>query len=415
MSQRCIIVGASHAAAQLATSLRQEGWAGGIRMIGDEQRLPYHRPPLSKAFLTSEKDADSLAIRPAGFYEKQQIEFLQGTVTSIDRAGRSIGLADGRQCTYDKLALCTGARARQLSLPGAGLAGVHTLRTLADVEAIRSRLDAAGNVVIIGGGYIGLEAAASLRKQGVNVLVLESAERILQRVTAPAVSAFYARVHREEGVSLHAGVTVCALEGDQHVRAVRCADGTVYPADLVIIGVGVVPNVELAERAGLDVDNGIRINTHCQTSDPDIVAAGDCANHHDPLYDRRVRLESVPNATEQAKCAAATLCGKVRAYASLPWFWSDQYDVKLQIAGLSEGHDQVVIRGDSHVGRSFAAFYLQGGRLIAADCVNRPKEFMLSKRLIAASCLVRAEDLADESVDVQALAEAVRAPSRTAA
>ena len=265
-----------------------------------------------------------------------------------------------------------------------------------------------------------METAASLRKLGLNVVLLEAAERILQRVTAPELSAFYQRVHTEEGVTIRTGVSVTAIEGQQvdgqvdsqigsNPRAanVVLVDGSSYPADLVVIGVGVVPNIELAQAAGLAVDNGITIDDYCQTSDPDIVAAGDCANHFDSRYQRRVRLESVPNAMEQAKCAAATLCGQRKPYQTLPWFWSDQYDLKLQIAGLSDGYDQVLIRGDAATARSFAAFYLRAGELIAADCVNRPQEFMLAKRLLSNRSLVNTERLADESVAVKALLEEI--------
>jgi 3-phenylpropionate/trans-cinnamate dioxygenase ferredoxin reductase subunit len=299
--------------------------------------------------------------------------------------------------------LCLGARVRKAGLPGEQLAGVHYLRTIADVQGIQPEVVAGKRAVIIGGGYIGLETAASLRKQGMDVVVLEMADRILQRVTAPALSEFYTRIHREEGVGIHTGVSVKALVGDTRVERVVCADGTEFPADLVIIGVGVVPNVELAQAAGLDVDNGITVDEFACTNDPRIVAAGDCANHFNSIYQRRMRLESVPNAGDQAKAAAASMCGLKKPYQSLPWFWSDQYDLKLQIAGLSQGYDRVVIRGDKENGRSFAAFYFQGARLLAADCINRPQEFMLSKKIILDNLTVDPERVADESVAVKEL------------
>lgn len=400
-----VIIGASHAAAQLSASLRLEGWDGDILVVGDEPYLPYQHPPLSKTFLSGDKTVADLYIRPAAFYEKNNIRFRQARVTAIDRAQQRLTLDDGAALAYDKLALCMGARVRKAGLPGEALAGVHYLRTIADVQGIQPSVVAGKRAVIIGGGYIGLETAASLRKQGMEVVVLEMADRILQRVTAPELSAFYSRIHHEEGVSIHTGIVVTALEGNARVERVRCANGVDFPADLVIIGVGVVPNVELAQAAGIVVDNGITVDEFARTNDPHIVAAGDCANHFNAIYQRRMRLESVPNAADQAKAAAASLCGLKKAYQSLPWFWSDQYDLKLQIAGLSQGYDQVVMRGDPDSGRSFAAFYLKNGQLIAADCINRPQEFLLAKKIIADKVAVNSHRLADETLAVKALLE----------
>jgi 3-phenylpropionate/trans-cinnamate dioxygenase ferredoxin reductase subunit len=398
-----VIVGASHAAAQLATSLRQKGWTGPIRMIGDESRLPYQRPPLSKAFLAGEVAAETLLIRPADFYARHGIEYIAGKVVAINRTDKTLALADGSEQRYDKLALCTGTRVIRLPITGRELEGVHDLRSLADVEGIQRDLPRTRHAVIIGGGYIGLETAASLRKQGIDVVVLERAERVLQRVTAPEVSAFYQRMHSEAGVVIHTGVAVTSLEGAGRVERVVCADGTAYPADLVIVGIGVTPNSELAEAAGLKTDNGIVVDEYCQTGDRDIVAAGDCASQWHPNSGQWLRLESVPNAMEQAKTAAATLCGQRSANHSLPWFWSDQYDTKLQIAGLSQGYDQVVIRGSTDSGRSFAAFYFREGQLIAADCVNRPPEFMFAKKLLSQNRSPDPLRLADEAVPIKQL------------
>lgn len=398
-----VIIGASHAAAQLSTSLRQEGWEGDILVIGDEAYLPYHRPPLSKTFLSGDKTIAELYIRPPAFYEKNNIVFKQGRVTAINRTQQTLTLSDGAELPYDKLALCLGARVRKAGLVGEELTGVHYLRNIADVLAIKPYVAANKRAVIIGGGYIGLETAAALRKQGMDVVVLEMADRILQRVTAPELSAFYARIHGEEGVKIYTDISVSALCGDTHVEKVVCTNGAEFLADVVVIGVGVVPNVELAQAAGITVDNGILVDEFACTNDPNIVAAGDCANHFNAIYNRRLRLESVPNASEQAKAAAATLCGLQKPYHSLPWFWSDQYDLKLQIAGLSQGYDQVIIRGDKDNSRSFAAFYLQAGRLIAADCINRPQEFMLSKKIIAENIAIAPSRLADESIAVKML------------
>ncbi len=396
--QTCIIIGASHAAAQLAPSLRQQGWEGKIIVIGDEPYIPYHRPPLSKAFLSGEKDVDGILIRPAAIYEKNNIEFKLGArVEVIDRAHKTVTLQSGEVLNYDKLSLCTGSRVRKVTLPGTDLEGVHYLRDIRDVEGIKQHVAEGKKAVIVGGGYIGLETASVLNKLGMDVTVLEMAPRVLARVTAPELSEFYTRVHTDEGVTIKTGIAVSGLEGKGTVQKVLCADGSCFGADLVVIGVGIIPNVELAEAAGLNADNGIVVDEAARTNDPDIVAAGDVTNHPNKYYNRRLRLESVPNATDQAKSAAASICGKDVEYKSLPWFWSDQYDLKLQIAGLSQGYDQVVIRGDRD-SRNFAAFYLQEGKLISADCVNRPQEFMVSKRLIADQVTVDAERLADESI-----------------
>ncbi|MBQ0759628.1 MAG: FAD-dependent oxidoreductase [Zhongshania sp.] len=402
MSEHCIIIGASHAAAQLVSSLRQEGWEGKISLIGDEPNLPYHRPPLSKAFFVGEKSEDELLIRAADFYEKNKVDLLLGSrVTKIDRDAKKITLEDGAEISYTKLALTTGARVRKIPFTGSELAGVFYMRDLNDVKQTHKFTAPGKSAVIIGGGYIGLETAASLRKIGMKVTVIEAMSRVLQRVTAPEVSAFYTRVHTEEGVDIRTEAGVDAIVGEKHVEGVRLADGTTVSADLVIIGVGVIPNIELAEAAGITIDNGIAVNEFATTNDPDIVAAGDCTNHYNPIYDRKLRLESVQNATDQAKIAAKSICGKPEAYNALPWFWSDQYDLKLQIAGLSQGFDQVIIRGDSEQGRSFAAFYFSEGRFIAVDAINRPKEFMMSKRALTSGQIADPLKLADESIEIK--------------
>ena len=402
MSEHCIIIGASHAAAQLVSSLRQEGWEGKISLIGDEPNLPYHRPPLSKAFFVGEKTEDELLIRAADFYEKNKVDLLLGSrVTVIDRDAKKITLEDGAEISYTKLALTTGARVRKIPFTGSELAGVFYMRDLNDVKQTHKFTGPGKSAVIIGGGYIGLETAASLRKIGMKVTVIEAMSRVLQRVTAPEVSAFYTRVHTEEGVDIRTEAGVDAIVGEKHVEGVRLADGSTVAADLVIIGVGVIPNIELAEAAGLTIDNGIAVNEFATTNDPDIVAAGDCTNHYNPIYDRKLRLESVQNATDQAKIAAKSICGKPEEYNALPWFWSDQYDLKLQIAGLSQGFDEVIIRGDSEQGRSFAAFYFSEGRFIAVDAINRPKEFMMSKRALTAGQTADPLKLADESIEIK--------------
>jgi 3-phenylpropionate/trans-cinnamate dioxygenase ferredoxin reductase subunit len=377
-----VIVGASHAGVQVAASLRQEGWTGKILLIGGEATLPYQRPPLSKAYLSKTCDIGEFAIRSAGFYEKQRIERVDATVESIDTSACQVTLNTGGTLTYDKLALCTGASPRRLSIPGVNLAGVHYLRTASDVAGLRAATSHGRRVVIVGGGYIGLETAASLRVLGLEVTVLEAADRVLERVTAPEVSAFFDRIHRAEGVQIRTSTSVEAIVGDDQVREVVAAGGEAIPTDIVIVGIGVLPNTDLAEAAGLDIDDGVVIDDHAMTSNANIAAAGDCASHFLARYGRRVRLESVSSASEQAKVAAASMCGKPKRVTALPWFWSDQYDLKLQIAGLNTGHDEVVLNGDPARDRNFSCFYLQDGELIAADCIGRPRDFMSSKRII---------------------------------
>ena len=398
----CIIVGASHAGAQLAPALRKAGWEGGITVIGEEPWLPYHRPPLSKAYLADDKSIDDILIRHAPVYEKAGIEFLLGRrATRIDRDNCKLQLENGDVLPYDKLALTVGSRVRTIPVPGVDREGVKYLRTIQDVEDIKRFVSEGAKAVIIGGGYIGLETASALRKLGVEVTVLEAMDRVLERVTAPELSAFYTRIHSEEGVNIVTGVSANRISGDTQVRSVECSDGRAFDADLVIVGIGIVPNTELAEEAGLKINNGIVVDKFARTSDPDIVAAGDCTFHYCPAYQRHVRLESVQNATDQAIVAANTTCGVLNEYNALPWFWSDQYDLKLQIAGLSQEYDEVVVRGDINGSRSIAAFYLKEGRLIAVDAVNKPQEFMLGKRLILAGAEPDVGKLADESVSMK--------------
>jgi 3-phenylpropionate/trans-cinnamate dioxygenase ferredoxin reductase component len=398
-----VILGAGHAAAQLATSLRQQGWQGDITLVGEEPVLPYQRPPLSKAYLAGRMSAEQMLIKNAAAYEKAGVKLRLGVrAERIDRAQQQVHLATGEVLCYSALALTLGARVRELPVPGADLGGVFYLRTLADLDRIKAHAALIGcrRAVMVGGGYIGLETAAGLRQLGLSVTLLEAMPRLLQRVTSAEVSAFYRRVHTEEGVDIRCGKSVQRILGEAAVTAVRCEDGETFAADLVIVGIGVLPNVELAAAAGLDVGNGIRVNAFAQTSDPLIVAAGDCTEFFSEAHGLTLRLESVPHAMAQASCAAATLCGKPVRYQAQPWFWSDQYDLKLQMAGLSQGHDQALVRGDSRLGRSFSVYYLAGGRLQAVDCINRPKDFMLGKKLIAAAAEIPTAALADESQDL---------------
>ena len=404
-----IVVGAGHAGAELAVQAREAGWPGGIALVGDELALPYHRPPLSKGYLAGQAGLETLALKARATYDKAGVELIAGRrVNSIDCARSRVLFDDGGTMAYSRLALATGGRPRPLPAASEGASAAdnfHYLRSLADVDSIRQRFVPGARLVIVGGGYVGLEVAAVAIKHGLKVTVLEAAARVLARVTEPRVSAFYEKVHRDAGVDLRVGVQVSGFELDRAgrlVTRVRCADGELVEADLVIAGIGQVPNTELAAAAGLAVDDGILVDACCRTSVPTIVAAGDCTRFDSALYGRSIRLESVPNALEQARCAAAALVGKERLHDGAPWFWSDQYDLKLKMVGLGQGHDRFVLRGSPEQ-RSFAAFYLQGNRVLAVDTVNRVPEFMLAKRLVAERVAVDPAQLADESVPLKTL------------
>jgi len=403
-----VIIGASHAGSEFASRLRQGGYAGSVALLGAEPHLPYHRPPLSKAFLAGEVTPDQLLLRSAEAYAKANIEFYPSTtVESIEPATHSLRLSNGDVFSYGKLVLATGGRPRRLGIPGADLEGLHIMRSIADVDALRPAFTPGARLVIAGGGYIGLEVAAVAVKNGLDVEIVEFAPRVLARVAGPELSAFYEAAHRAAGVKFRLGVGVEAFEPHPEklgqVGAVRCADGTVLPADLVLVAVGLVPNVELAQAAGLSIGNGIVVDEFCQTSDPDILAIGDCTEHPLPfLGGSRVRLESVPNAVEQARVAASVLNGAPKPYALVPWFWSDQYNLKLQSVGLSQGHDAVVVRPPRSA-EGFVAFYLRNGHMIAADCVNSIIEFNVAKRLVADKVPVNAAALADPAVNLKTL------------
>src|SRR5262245_15665146 len=383
MPDTIVVAGGGHAAAQVVDSLRRDGFAGRLVMVCGEPVLPYQRPPLSKKFLGGELEPDRLPIRHASFYENIRCELMLGNpAVEIDRGSRKLRLADGGSLDYDKLVLAIGGHARPIPVPGAKLPGVHVLRTVADVEAIRAKLRPGVRVAIVGAGYIGLECAATLRKLGHDVTVIEMTDRVMNRVVAPEVSDFYQAEHAGHGVNVLTERQVSAFLGNGSVNTVECTDGTHVPADLAIVGIGLVPNSALAQGAGLACDDGIAVDEHCRTSDPDIYAIGDCCSHPSPRYGRRIRLESVDNAFEQAKSASANICGKTTPHDKTPWFWSDQYELKLQIVGLSQHYDSVVLRGEPS-SRAFSCCYLRGGELIALDAVNHAKDFMAARKLIA--------------------------------
>ncbi len=403
MTSTVIIVGASHAGAQAIDSLRREGFKDRIVLIGDEPYLPYQRPPLSKKYLLGELPLERLAIRAATFYEQHQVDVRLNTrVVRIDTTQKRVALSDGSELGYGNLILCVGSRVRKLICPGSELQGVHYVRTVDDIKRMQPEFAQGKRMVVIGAGYIGLETAAAARKLGLEVTVLEMADRCLNRVTAPVVSEFYARRHAQSGVALLTNTRVEALIGTHAVEAVRCADGKTIPAEIVVVGVGIVPEVELAQAAGIECDNGILVDEHCRTSNRDIYAAGDCTHHPSLRYGGRIRLESVDNAVEQARVAASNICGKTVNHAHTPWFWSDQYEVKLQTAGLMQGHDQQVVRGAPESGQ-FSVWYLKAGELLAVDAINRPGDFMTAKRWIGERKHPDSVKLADITQDLKTL------------
>ena len=416
MTDPRVIVGASHAGSELAAKLRQLDPSTPVLLVGAEAALPYQRPPLSKSWLGgTNDDVDWLLIRNAAAYSNAGVAVRSGTrVAAIDRASNRLVLESGESITYSQLAIATGARARRLAVPDAERTerapNFHYLRTLADAERLRPQFTAGARIAVIGGGYIGLEVAALSIKHGLVPTVLEAQPRVLARVTAPALSAFYERVHRDAGVDVRTGAQVAGLEfaSDGRLRGVLWRDAAgatgCVEADIVVAGLGVEPNIELAQAAGLAcAADGILVDALCQTSDPDIVAAGDCTSRPVPGQPGTVRIESVPNAVEQARAAAATLCGQHQPCSSVPWFWSDQFDLKLQMVGLSRGHDEWVARGDMTT-RSFTVFYLREGTVIAADAVNRPGDFMQARRLVTAGVRTEAARLADPAADLKKLA-----------
>jgi 3-phenylpropionate/trans-cinnamate dioxygenase ferredoxin reductase subunit len=398
-----VIVGGGQAAAQAISTLRQQGFADAITLVAEEPYAPYQRPPLSKKYFAGEVSRERLLLRPMAFYAEKGVALELGRrAVELDAAAHSVRLDDGRVLRYDRLLLATGSHVRTLDVPGARLAGVHYVRTISDIDSINAELSPGARVAVIGGGYIGLEMAAVAAQRGFAVTVLETAERVLARVVCPEVSAFYEQLHRSAGVDVQCAAAVRALHGRERVESVEVADGRRFACDSVVIGIGILPDVALAERAGLPCANGIVVDEYARSGDPSVLAAGDCTSHPHPLYARRVRLESVQNAVHQAKVAAASLLAAPSAYHELPWFWSDQYDVKLQIAGLSQGYDEVALRGDPS-SRSFAAYYLARGRLIAVDAINSPREFSLGKKLVSAGLTVQADVLRDPRTDVHAL------------
>jgi len=393
-----VIVGAGHAGGSLAALLRQYGFQGKISLIGDEPCPPYHRPPLSKAWLKGELGLEALYLKPKAFYEMQNIEFLEGCrVTGFDPSAKLVRLSDGGSRRYDELVIATGADSRRLSIPGADCSNVFYLRSLEDAEKLSEALRASKKLAVIGGGYIGLECAATARAMGIEVTVFERAPRILERVASAPLSEFLTKYHFEKGVQFHLDASVAEILGGDCASGIRLSDGRVFDCDAVLVGVGAVPSTDLAIAAGLECNDGISVDEDCRTAFPSVFAIGDVAKRPHPLFQRDLRIESVPSAMEQAKRVASFLTGKAPAAAEQPWFWSDQYDLKLQMVGLLTNANQYVVRGDIAVGK-FCIFHFSDDCLVAAEAINAPPEFFAAKKMVGNQLALDKTLLSDMSV-----------------
>jgi 3-phenylpropionate/trans-cinnamate dioxygenase ferredoxin reductase subunit len=403
-----LIVGAGHGGAQAAIALRQQGFGGSIAIAGDEPDLPYERPPLSKEYLAGEKPFERMLIRPRAFWDERQVALLLGRrVQSVDADAQEAGTGSGERIGYGHLIWAAGGRPRPLPCPGADLAGVHYVRSRGDVDRIKEDLDGVDRVVVIGGGYIGLEAAAVLTKLGVRVVLLEALDRVLARVAGEPVSRFYEAEHRAHGVDVRTGAAVEVIEGaDGKVSGVRLGGGARIPAQLVIVGIGIVPAVEPLTAAGAEASNGVNVDEYCRTSLASVFAIGDCAAHENRFAGgARIRLESVQNAHDQAVTAAHAITGDPQPFAATPWFWSNQYDLKLQTVGLSIGHDDIIVRGDPAT-RSFSAVYLKQGRVIALDCINAVKDYVQGRKLVEGGIAADKAAIADPAKPLKELVSA---------
>jgi len=398
-----VVIGAGQAGGWAARTLRDEGFEGGIVVIGEEPYPPYERPPLSKEVLLGKEPAESSYLWPEGSFDELGIALRTGVgATAIDRAAKTVALSDGGSIAYDKLLIATGGRVRKLPIEGAELDGVHYLRGIDDSAAIRADLGDGARLLVVGGGWIGLEVAAAARMLGAGVAVVEALDMLCARALTPDMAAYLLDVHRDRGIDVRLGTTIEALTGDGRVTGARLSGGETLPATAVVIGIGIVPNVELAEAAGLDVDNGIRVDALCRTSDPDIFAAGDVTNHPNDLLGRNIRLESWENAQNQGIAAAKAMLGGETPYCEIPWFWSDQYDVNIQLVGLPADVEETVTRGERADG-SFVEFYMKGGRIDGAAAINNPRDIRFAKRLMQARKTVDPAALADPSVKLQTL------------
>ncbi len=412
MGPGTIIVGTGQAGFQTAASLRAEGYLEPITLIGEEPHIPYQRPPLSKGFILGKQDAESIELRPAAFYQSHQINLLSSErVAGISLAERLVEIDSGGNLSYDSLVLAVGASNRKLNVAGAELDGVFYLRSLAEAIILKAQLEEAREIVVIGGGFIGLELAAAACMLGKKVTVVEALSRLMPRIVAPIISEFFRELHTSRGVRILCDATVKEIRGSEdggtagRAKEALLSDGRTLPADLVVVGIGVAPNVELARDAGLTISNGIAVDEYLRTEDANVYAIGDCAEYPNEFAGGRVRLESVQNAADQAQCVATAIAGRHVRYNALPWFWTDQFDIKLQMAGISAGHDRVVTRGNAET-RKLSVFYFKKEKLIAIDSINRPVDHMVGRKLIASSARVSPEQAADEGVELRKLAAA---------
>lgn len=400
-ARRVVVIGAGHGGGSVVAFLRQYGFTGAITLVGDEPVAPYHRPPLSKAWLKGAVTVDGLGLKQGAFYSEQNIDLRLGVrAEAIDRANRQVKLANGDTLPYDDLILATGADARML--PGVTQSNVVTLRTLADAEKLRGALGPGKRLVVVGGGYVGLECAATARGLGAEVVVLEKAPRLLERVASAPIASFLQSYHEKNGVNFVVGANIEAIEGEGKVDAVRLSDGRSFPCDVLLIGIGANPAIGLAQSAGLDCNDGITVDDNCRTSDPHIFALGDVAKRVHPVYQRALRLESVPSSMGQAKLVASAITGRAAGHAEVPWFWSDQYDLKLQIVGLALDSKELVVRGNPETGK-FAVFHLNAGHVVTVEAINSPPEFFAGKKLVGSGKTVDAAKLADTAVSLNEL------------
>lgn len=404
MSDEVVIVGGGQAGYQIAASLRTEGFAGPVFLIGDEPHPPYQRPPLSKAFVLGQQDQARLLLRPESYYAGHHIELLAGEkVIAIERGARKVRLKSGRALSYGTLVLALGGRNRRLRIPGAELDGVCYLRTLGEAVELKQRLEHAQNVVVIGGGFVGLEVAASARSLGKSVTVIEALPRLMARAVGALISEFMRAAHAERGTEMILDAQVAEIRGCLgKATQVVLSSGRSIDADLIVIGVGIAPHTELAQEAGLPVDNGVAVDEFLRTADENIFAIGDCAQYPSAFSGSRVRLESVQNAVDQGVCVARAIAGKPARYGAVPWFWSDQFEIRLQMAGLPQGHDRHVVRGNPHSGK-FSVFHFRGGRVCSVDSINRPADHLAARKLLAAKSALSPEQAADESLDLRTL------------
>jgi 3-phenylpropionate/trans-cinnamate dioxygenase ferredoxin reductase component len=403
--ENLVIVGAGQSAIQCITSLRKEDYSGLITLVGEEEHLPYQRPPLSKGFLEDTVSNERLYFKKLEFFIENKVQLKLGTkAEEIDIENNNIHLSDNTKLSFDKLVFATGSSVRKLDFPGKDLNSIHYLRGLDDALSIKKDLQTKQNIVVVGAGYIGLEVAAIAAKQNKSVTVIEMADRVMNRTVDPQISDYYFNLHKKNGVTFKFNTSLKEIVGTNNPEKVICSDGTEVQADMVIIGAGIMPNVELAENAGLSCDNGIVVNEFGKTDHANIYACGDCTNHPNKLLNKKIRLESVHNAMEQSKTVASSIINKSLAYNQIPWFWSDQYDHKLQIVGLSGDHDKVTMRGDMSEAK-FMMFYTKDEKLIAVDAVNNSKEFLICKKLVANKVTIKPDEISNPATNLNDLIE----------